>query len=58
MAKRRICPGFKSPHTILLSYEEKGKCSAVRQGAEFPSIGDQPEAKANQWWPDHGGDTP
>ena len=36
---------------MLLSYEEKGKCSVVRQGAEFPSIGDQPEAKANQWWP-------
>ena len=36
---------------MLLSYEEKGKCSVVRQGAEFPSIGDQPEAKANQRWP-------
>jgi len=47
----RIYPGFKSPHTMLLSYEEKGKCSVVRRGAEFPSIGDQPEAKANQRWP-------
>jgi hypothetical protein len=36
---------------MLLSYEEKGKCSAAKQGAEFPSIDDQPEAKANQWWP-------
>jgi len=51
MSNIGIYPGFKSPRTILLSYEEKGKCSAVRQGAEFPSIDDQPGAKANQWWP-------
>jgi len=43
--------GVQIPSYDLLSYEEKGKCSAAKQGAEFPSIGDQPEAKANQWWP-------
>ena len=49
---------FKSRRMSPLSCEEKGKCSTARLGAEFPSIGNQPEAHANQWWPNHGGDTP
>jgi len=55
---RRESNGLKSHRTSPLSYEEKRKCSIVRLGAEFLSIGGWPEAKANRRWPNHGGDTP
>jgi hypothetical protein len=44
--------GLKSRHAELFSHEEKGKCAIARLGTEFPSIGFQPEAQANQRWPD------
>lgn len=51
--RKEISQGLKSRHTGPLPCEEKGKCVTVRSGAGFPSIGDQPGAKANQWWPNH-----
>ncbi len=45
-------PGLKSHCAGLLLRKEKGKCDAVKHGAEFPSIvNHSPEQNVNQKWP-------